>query len=309
VKNKRTHIIFLLATLCCILSSVSWGQTIKAEIDRSKILLGEQIQLKLTIESVKGATGWFNLPDSFNHIEVVERNKIDTIQVGGITNYQQVITITSFDSGQWQIPGLIVPGIMQKTNPLTIDVLPVDVSQMEDYNDIKDIIEVKKQTNWIIIGIIALLTIAAIIAIVIFYRRIKAREVIAPVKIGNLSPLAWALQELEKLKKDGLYLSNNVKQHYDKLTYIARNYFVLQLQQPVLNITTDEWMVRLQSLPVDNTTKTSFFQLLRLSDTVKFAKYLPPMEENERSIDTAKEMLQHVAVLQQQIQSSSNSHY
>ncbi|MDB5191806.1 MAG: hypothetical protein JWQ96_1369 [Segetibacter sp.] len=307
MKKQKIYIVFLLVTVCSVFTLFASAQSIKASMDREKILIGEQIQLKLTVENAKGLKGWFNLPDSVNHIEVVERQKIDTIQVGSITNYQQTISITSFDSGQWQIPALSVPGVGQKIPPLTIYVLPVDVSQMKDYHDIKDIVEVKTEINWLIVGIIAFLTLAALIALFILFKKMKAKvPAAAAIKVGNLSPLAWAMQELDKLKQEALYQSNHVKQHYDRLTDIARNYFVLQMQHPSMHITTDEWMIRLQALPVESSTKTSFFQLLRLSDTVKFAKYLPPAEENERSIDTAKEMLQHVNALQQQIQSSSN---
>jgi len=58
-------------------------------------------------------------------------------------------------------------------------------------------------------------------------------------------------------------------------------------------------MVNLQSIPIDGSSKTSFFQVLRLADTVKFAKYLPTQEDAEQSIETTRLMIQQVAQWQQ----------
>ncbi len=265
-----------------------------AGVDRNKIVIGEQIQLVLAIENAGSIPGWFNLPDSSNHIEVVERQKIDTIKIGNIVNYSQKITITSFDSGQWQIPALSIAGVAKTTQPIVIDVLPVDVSHMQDYNEIKDIVEVELSTPWIIIAALALLTVLALAIIYFMYQRKQRRVVVAPVLKGKQTPLEWALAELDKLQQQQLYLHKQVKQHYSTLTDIARSYFFLQLQHASLHQTTDEWMVSLQSVRADTEVKTSFFQLLRLAETVKFAKYIPPAEENEKSVDVARQIITNV---------------
>jgi hypothetical protein len=273
----------------------SFSQSVKAEVDRDKILIGEQIQLKLTVENASSIGSWFDLPDSINHIEVVERKKIDTIDVGGITNYQQIIIITSFDSGQWQIPVLSVKGVGQPTQAITIDVLPVDVSKLKDYNEIKDIEEVEPQSSWLIITILAIATVLSLVIIWWLYKRKKRVVAPLPVLRGNQTPLQWAHTELDKLQQQNLYFNNKVKQHYSQLIDIARTYFHLQLRHASMHQTTDEWMVRLQAVSADTQVKTSFFQLLRLSETVKFAKYLPPAEDNEQSVGIARQMINNVA--------------
>lgn len=266
-----------------------------AGIDRNKIVIGEQIQLVLAVENAGSLSGWFNIPDSINHIEVVERQKIDTIKIGNIVNYSQRIIITSFDSGRWQIPALRIAGLSKSTQPMVIDVLPVDVSHMQDYHEIKDIIEVEAATPWIIIAALALLTLLAIVVIYYLYKNKKTQTVAAPVLKGNQTPLEWALAELDKLQQQQLYLHQQVKQHYSSLTDIARSYFFLQMQHTSLHSTTDEWMVQLQSVPADADVKTAFFQLLRLADTVKFAKYIPPSYENEKSVDVTRQLITNVA--------------
>ena len=293
--------------LLVIAGNSSFSQSISATSDRDKILLGEQIKVLLKSDNLNGITNWFAFPDTINHLEVVERSKIDTIEIAGTQNYQQTITITSFDSGQWQIPSLqlvAANNVKYTTLPITIEVIPVDVSQMQDYHDIKEIVEVEQKNSRLIIIIIAAITLISIGLIYWLMKKKKAVVVQAPKLTGNLSPVQWALQELDKLQAENLPAKNAVKQHYQQLTNIARQYFYLQLNHQSLHQTTAEWMLDLQAISVRQDAKTSFLQLLRLADTVKFAKYLPPAEENDQSIITARQMVEQVAAWQKTIISS-----
>ena len=289
--------VLVVISFCC--AAGTFGQNVTAKADRDKILIGEQINLLLKTDNIQAISQWFNLPDTVNHIEVVKRSKIDTIDIAGNNVYQQTIAITSFDSGHWQLPALTVIGnnnATYTTAPIELDVLPVDVSQLQDYHDIKDIVEVKQATSYVAIILIALITLISLIAIIILMRKKKVVNVKAPTLTGNLTPLQWAVQELDKLRIENLFGQNKVKQHYQRLTDITRQYFHLQLHHKSLQQTTDEWMVNLYALPVNQDTKTSFLQLLRLADTVKFAKYQPPAFENEQSIPVALQMVEKVAV-------------
>jgi hypothetical protein len=304
VNKRKLYIgLFILIALSSVTSNL-FSQTVKAGVDRNKIFIGEQIKLKLAIQGGRAGLKWFSFPDSLNHFEIIKRGKIDTVLNGSFTDYYQVITITSFDSGRWQFPSLFVSGISQPTPPVAIDVLPVDVSKMADYNDIKDIDEVKRENDPLIIAIIAAITILSLL--IIYWLFIKKRKVFveSPPAKASLSPLDWALAELNKLKDQNLNTPVEVKKYYSALTDISRTFFNRQLQQRSLQQTTDEWMITLQPLSVDNETKTSFFQVLRLADTVKFARYLPHSRDNETSVEMIKIMLQKVALLHSPIHSN-----
>lgn len=294
---RRLYIIFFFGLISLSNQSNLFSQTVKAAVDRNRIFIGEQVKLQLSVENGRPGITWFSFPDSLNHFEIVKRSKIDTISKGSFTNYRQTITITSFDSGRWEFPPLALPGINQATLPINIDVMPVDVSKMQDYNDIKEIEEVKQGNSPLITGIIAVITLLSLS--MIYWLLTKDKKAGRPVQSlqGRLSPLEWALAELNKLHGRDLRSPFEVKKYYSDLTDISRTFFSQQLQQHPLQQTTDEWMVNLQPLPVDNETKTSFFQFLRLADTVKFAKYLPPASDNEASVGVIKQMLQKVSML------------
>jgi hypothetical protein len=290
-----------------VLSSVTsqlFSQTAKAGVDKDKIFIGEQIKLKLAVEGGRAGIKWFSFPDSLNHFEIVKRGKIDTVLNGKFTNYYQIITITSFDSGRWEFPSLFIPGLAQPTPPVTVDVMPVDVSQMEDYNDIKDIEEVRAENDRMLVGIVAFITLLSIAMIYWLFTKKRKVFVITRTSKGSLSPLEWAIEELNKLKDQSLNTPAEVKKYYSGLTDISRTFFYRQLQQKSLQQTTDEWMTTLHPLAIDNDTKTSFFQVLRLADTVKFAKYLPHSRDNDTSVEVTKNMLQKVSLLHSSIHSN-----
>ena len=298
MKGTWKHIILLFILFVGGTQTCIYSQIVQAQVDRDKILIGEQIKLKLTVQTPRPLSTWFRFPDSLNHFLVTGRSKIDTVRGGKLLNYNQTISITSFDSGRWEFPSLSIASIQQSTPPIAIDVLPVDVSKLMDYHDIKEIEEVKQENNTLIIAIIATLTLLSLALTYLLIRKKKQQYIQARAAKGNLTPLQWALVELDKLQQQGLYNKSQVKKHFSELTNISRKFFHLELHQPTLHQTTDELMVKLQSLPVDTDAKISFIQLLRLADTVKFAKYLPPVDESERSIETAKHMLHNVAQLQ-----------
>jgi len=287
-----------------LITSGLFSQSIKAEVDRDKILIGEQIKIKLSVQGGNVGMSWFNFPDSIPHLEIVQKGKIDTVANGAATDYYQIISITSFDSGAWEFPPLFINGVNQSTPAFNISVLPVDVSQMQDYNDIKDIEEVQMETNWLIIAFIAALTLFSIGMVYWLIKKKKNAVVVRPSLRGNLSPLDWALAELNKLSQQQVQTPSEVKKYYSDLTSISRTFFNMQLQQQSFHQTTDEWMIALQPLSVDNETRISFFQFLRLADTVKFAKYQPPASENQTSPEIIKRMLQKVSLLHSNIYSN-----
>lgn len=296
--NKRNiYIIVFFGLTFFNIQSNLFSQTVRAAVNRNRIFIGEQIKLQLSVEKGKPGTPWFTFPDSLNHLEVVKRSKIDTVAKGGFTTYRQTITITSFDSGRWAFPALSLPGVKQTTLPINIDVLPVDVSKMQDYNDIKEIEEVKPVNSLLITGILAAITLFSIGMIYWLLTRDQKVARLALSFKSRLSPLEWALAELSKLHAQHLRSQIEVKKYYSDLTNISRTFFSQQLEQRSLQQTTDEWMMALQPLTIDNETKTSFFQFLRLADTVKFAKYLPPENENEVAVSAIKQMLQKVSML------------
>ncbi len=163
--------------------------SLKTSVDRTAILIGEQ--LKYTVEAGVAANNynltWFSVPDSFNHFEVVNRGKIDTIENNGSFIFKQTLTITSFDSGINTIPSLPIdfePQTGDTTLHLFTDSIPVNVSfspldSTQTFHDIKTIIEVKDEIPlwmWIAGGALAVLLILFIIYLIKYFKKRKKPE-------------------------------------------------------------------------------------------------------------------------------------
>ena len=284
---------YLLLSFCC------FSQTVSATIDRDKILLGEQITLELKAENINPQTApvvaWFSMPDTSHHIEVVKRFPIDTISVNGTLSYTQNIVVTSFDSGNWQLPSLFVAlqiGEAKKdslfTNAILIEVLPVDISNMQQYHGMKDIIDVAVKPDYLLFaGIVLLLAAAGAALWYFFFRKKKTGPALTPVAAKSL--FETALEQLDNLGKT----NPPSPEFYLRLDQICRLYLQNQLHIRALQLTSDELMVQMNVYLLPEV-RTQFYQLLRLISTVKFAQYKPDEQRKPADITTAKEAIEHI---------------
>lgn len=289
-----------------MLFCISFGQRLSMTADRTKILLGEQVAVQLKAEdintSVNTLQDWFNIPDTANHITVVKRDKIDTVTVGSLTSYIQTITITSFDSGRWQVAPLSlllkdnVTGRQSRlvSDSLFIDVLPVDVSGMPDYHPIKDIIEVEAKPKYGLYAAIALAVVAVGITAWWLVRRFKQKKATLAKPVYEGSALEQALQQLKKLQQENLPEKGQVKLFYSTLAEICRKYVTRQMGINAMLYTSDELMILLVVYLQDEQKRVSFFQLLRLIDVVKFAKYIPSAAQHDEALNNTAAALQHI---------------
>ena len=286
--------------LFLIASSNLFSQKISATVDRDKILIGEQVELKELVTDVdknqKNVSQWFSLPDSFNHFEIIKRFPIDTIAVEGSINYSQKIILTSFDSGKWQIPVIDISFTNNQiihSDSIEISVLPVDVSNLKDYHDFKEIVEVKAETDWLFIGAVAALLVVSVILIYGLFRYWKKRKALSKKGHTQLG-IKEALEQLDLLQQKGLIEKNRHKLYFTELILICRNFSDTQLQIFSADKTTDEYMLLLKNKVGNETTQTKYFQLLRLSDAVKFAKFLPSKTDCEEAMADAKKFVQTI---------------
>lgn len=301
------HISHFKLTVCClVVFACSFitvnAQKVSATINREKILIGEQVELQLKAENIDRNTidiaAWFAIADTFNHLEVVSRSPIDTIQVSNGFTYIQKIQITSFDSGYWVIPQLnILLNNKQSlsTQPFTIAVLPVDVSNMANLHDIKDIVEVNLTNDWRIIVALAIAALVSIFGLLwVFSKNKEVKVVKQKTSQGNINPYAFALQQLEQLKKQQLLNNEAYKSYYTSLLNICRVYADSELHINSTTKTTDEYLVLMKGRIGNEPMQVKYFQLIRLADAVKFAKFIPADYENNEAINTATSFIETI---------------
>lgn len=274
-------------------------------LDRSQMLIGQHVTLQLKVENITGEAqqlaSWFKVIDTAGHIEVLKKNKIDTINIEGQITLMQKITITSFDSGKWVIP-VVNPVIKDvngqaydlRSDPVTLDVMPVDVSGLKDFHPEKDILSVDyKNYTWIYItgGVLLLAFLAFII-----YRLIKRRAGRAkPAKqVIKGPPLEWALGQIDKLVAEELLVAGKAKEFYTRLNDICRTYFDERIKSHTFQSTSKEMIDKLGAFLTRQKDRVALQDFTALSDFVKFAEHLPEQQKTAEAVEIAKETLRNI---------------
>lgn len=262
----------------------------KAGVDRTTILIGEQLKLNLEATVPAGTSfTWFKT-DTIPHFDIVDTGKPDSSRDAGNDIYRQQIIITSFDSGSWTIPAFVLQSGKKKfrTDTLSINVTYSPDDTTKSYHDIKDIITVENPGNPYIPWIIAAVSVLALAIIIYLLRKKKPAPKLVQQQVSKLSPLDEAMQHLDELRKEDLPRKGEVKQYYTRLNDILRWYVFRKFGFSSLEKTNDELVMQLRQTRLSHPDYTSLAQALRMADFVKFAKYTPAPQEQEEAFQVIK---------------------
>ena len=268
----------------------------KASASRVSIKIGEPITIKLTAlwPGKTGFTSGFIIPDSIPHFDIWEKQPPVAIKDG----IEQQLTVTSYDSGRFSIPGfrLTTPTLKATkegyiTNSIGISIMPVNVDSLLDYHEIKDIIEVAPIEQWPYILAIVLITLAAGIGLYFMLKKLGVGK--KPTRLdyeNSLAPYPAAMLALDQLEQNCQQQIANCKLHFTQLTHIYRTYLYDAHQFRSHQQTGGELILQARPLLQEDV----FFQFantIRLSDAAKFAKYEPPKAEWITSIKNIKDAI------------------
>ncbi len=309
--------VWLLLLLLTCANSIE-AQTVSASTDREKILIGEQVTLQLKADNITESTTalatWFIVPDTIPGIVNVRKEGIDTIAVSGKLGYTQKIVITSFDSGKWIIPALEITILDKaagkrttlKTNPLALEVLPVDVSAMTDYHPMKEIIDVDVPTDWWMVGAVAASAIILFLAVYFIVKRKKTGKPAPRVIPPKGTPLERALQQLQHLQEVDLSDKKQVKGFHSTIDTVCRTYLQESFHINALHITAGEILLRMNVYLQNDNLKQQFAELIRLNTAVKFARFFPDAEQSRQTLMNAIESLRQLDTMAQQTRNNAN---
>lgn len=310
------NILYILLLLAFSFTAYAQNYKIEAKADTSSILIGEQVKVTLKIDyrrDMGSITIVFpTIYDTINEfVEIVNKSKIDTIVPDKADPYQviqqQVITLTSFDSGYYVIPPFqfIINDDTIQTEAFLLEVNTLEVDTAQGIFDIKQpisepfsFLDWLKENWW---WMAAILVLAIIIIVVIRYlKNRKPKEVVEEI-IPVIPYHIIALEKLEKLNQEKLWQSGKVKQYHSHISEILREYIENRYQVNALEETTAEILhgLRLQQISPDVMNKLT--QTLTLADLVKFAKEQPLQTENEQSLTAAVNFINTTKIVEEPI--------
>jgi hypothetical protein len=296
----RLPVIFIVAFLFSFQNSFAQLPSVKTSVDKNNILIGQRINYRVSTSMPDNTyrLSWLSIPDSIGNFNVITKNKIDSSYSNGIWNFSQDILLTSFDSGRQVIPPLTLTASTLDgdstfnlfTDSIAINVTYSPTDSIMPFHDIKNIIEVKKSFPWWAWALVALGVILLIIWILFLFKFFKKKK---DEKIfeSKLSPYDEAMQSLNDLEKEDLLQQNKFKAYYSRLTDIFKRYLSRQTNTYQLHLTTDELLIELKGLDLSKEQISNYASSLRMGNAVKFAQYIPPAYENEKSFLQTKEMI------------------
>jgi len=271
--NFRPLIFTFTFLLAAQIANAQGDDNIKATVDKKKILIGEPVQLTIEANFHPASAISFVQIDSIEHFEFLEKPVMTNSNYNGRKLIKGVYKLTSFDSGHWVIPSYVLSPAV-KTDTIPIDVVFSDFNPHQDYHDIKDIMEVtppkKKPWWWYIAGG------ALLLATVSIYLLRKKKPVTLPAPGVVVDPYEEAMKQLELLQKD----KPDAKKYHSKLTDIFRLYVFRKKGILSLQKTTTDLVLQLRELNISKEQFYNLSQALRVSDFVKFARYIPTHEDD-----------------------------
>ena len=290
--------IALSATLLLATLSTAWGGnvTFRAKLDSATLLMGKTTALHLEITQDKDARGFFpgEQLDTLNSmVEIAERPAADTLDLdNNRIHINRDLIIQSFDSGMWVIKPIpyVVNGDTAYCNQLSLKVMPVDVSQMKDIEDIKPVEEVPfNLLDWLpdywwawLLGL--LLIAAAIWAYLAFHK--KGVNPLRPTK-KRLPPYEEAMLSLQNLKAAQLWQQGKEKEYFTGLTDILRVYLDRRFGINAVEMTSSQIIDTLKKNEETQAVNEQMEMILEVADIVKFANARPLADDNEVAFQRA----------------------
>ena len=300
---KRLYLsLILFIQILFVTSSFAQDVKVTAKLDTNYILIGDQVNLKLSATGSSAKIIIF--PDFFDSIqsklEIVSKSKVDTTYSKDKKQktLNQTLTLTTFDSGQFTIPAIIFQykNNQQDTTtynvqslPIILNVNTVAIDTTLATKDIKSTLDAPYTLSefllYILIGLGVLLLLIAII-VVLNYRKKKLLNKSLPPK-PKLPPDKLALTAFETLRNKKLWQNEMSKEYHSELTEILRVYFEQYYGIDAMEMVSDEILEAFTEKNQNKDHLNLLREILTTADLVKFAKSEPLPAEHELSLSNA----------------------
>jgi len=268
---------------------------VKAQVDKATATTGDLIRYTLSASSEPRIE--VELPEMGSQISglrIVDMGEAGPMERDGRKIIEKWYQLKADLVGSYIIPGAVFSYINEKkekkeikTAQIFIEVKSVieDKEAARDIRDIKPLVIIKRSYRLLIaLSIAGLLLLALIIGGIYLYRTKYKRDKILPPRPAH----ELALEELDRLQKEGLIARGIYKEHYFKLSEVFRRYLERRFHFQAVEKTTEEILPEILNLQGFNQrVKSSAQKFLYHTDLVKFAKYIPNTEEVDQKYQEA----------------------
>lgn len=291
MKKFCSILIFIAATLTSFAGNIS----VYGKIEPSKIIMGDQATLsfELTQDAAEKVSCPLFADTIATGVDLVEAVKPDTTVLGdGRIKINLDYIVTAFDSGFYFIPAQKFASAYDSASskPLGLLVDKVEVEAEAELNPVKDIMDAPFSWSeffyWVGIVLAVLVVVAAIVYVLMKYVFKKKVTIIPEKEEPKIPPHVIALQRLEAIKEAKTW-QTDIKGFYTQVTDVIREYIESQFSINAMELTTDQILDLVKRNPEFEQVRLMLKEMLELSDLVKFAKYIPLEDDNNRSMINA----------------------
>lgn len=326
-------LIVLLFISFSFLFSQVFAQTIsvEAKVDTSQYLIGDLIHFSITAEyshEIKLLKP--DVKDSIKNLEILTIDESIVSEEKGKKLSIFNFTLSKYDSGSVIIPQINLFYLVGRdtadakllnlskselinnpkvriiqTNPVNFRVNLVQVDFKKDIKDVKG--PIKIPYNWMEL-LLYILTAILIFGILfyIYHKYKKKKSGTTEEKKIILPPHITALNELRKLREEGLWQQGLIKEYHSRITEIIRTYFSERFNLPALEMTTADTLSMLMKNKETEIILETTKNFLTNADLVKFAKFIPVKSLNEEMMQQAEKIVNRtkeiVSVIPQEVE-------
>ena len=292
------------------IAAIAWGQKVQvtAAFDSVAILIGEQTRLTVEVAANNDDKELYVFPilgDSLaGGLELIDEPKIDTLKLeDGTVKIAAHYLMTGWDSALVYIDALPVVSGNDTfwSNAVTLKVVDVPVDTVNAICDIKPVYDPPFDWKYfwtiLLIVILSLLVVGGLIwAYFKFFRKKFKKAEVTKVVVKDPRPAHLiAMEQLEELRRQKLWQEGRVKPYYSRLTEIVKDYISKRYSISATEKTTEELLSEMRMNTKIEISKSSVEELkglLQLADLVKFAKWNPLPEENDKAFEEGKNFVQ-----------------
>ena len=261
---------------------------VKAEADRTEATISETITYTLSVLYSPSVT--IRLPEPGAEIaglRIVDFGEEGPGNIDNCMTQSRWYKLRADIAGTYIIPEMVVSyaGLDKKEKQIKTPRIFLEITadgseqggkKLEDIIGLKPLQEVPKNLELFVIAGVVIAFISAI-ALGIYLYMLKRRK--ADIVIQKPAHVL-AFEELEILQRDNLIEKGRIKEHYFRLSDVFRKYLENRFRIFAVESTTQELFYEIKKLGAMNEkVKSDTLLFLQHSDLVKFAKYLPGLEE------------------------------
>lgn len=255
-------------------------RSIEAALDSTRILIGSQTTLLLTVRAPEGVAVVF--PDYepkstlSKGVEVVSVQGIDTTaSISGTVELRRGYVLTSFDSAHYRFapPPVIIGGdTVRSGDSLTLSVasVPVDTLHLDQFYGAKDVAAEDFRLNWLLLAVAVGFVLLSALSywLIRRWRNVKRRTLRRVITLPPTEDQV-ALSEISTLRAE-IYNADDPAMVYDRLIATLRTYIAARLHIDTSLLTSPQLLEALRTTPAAEALD-KLHVALSASDIVRFA--------------------------------------